>query len=93
MMATLRLMGHGDFSVIVRANDGVKAVQTDADGNERELFIPAKTVAVTLGLDENHELGEALKPLVNEVYLVGDCETPGRIADATKMGYRAACAL
>jgi len=23
MMATLRLMGHGDFSVIVRANDGV----------------------------------------------------------------------
>lgn len=58
-----------------------------------ELFIPAKTVAITLGLAENHDLGEACKPLVDEVYLVGDCETPGRIADATKMGYRAACAL
>lgn len=73
-------------------DEGVKAVQTTPEG-EKELFIPAKTVAVTLGLTENHELGEALRPIVGEVYLVGDCETPGRIADATKMGYRAACAL
>ena len=72
--------------------EGVKAVQTTPEG-DKELFIPAKTVAITLGLAENHDLGEACKPLVNEVYLVGDCETPGRIADATKMGYRAACAL
>ncbi len=79
--------------VVAITDDGVKAVQTDADGDERELFIPAKTVAVTLGLAENRELGEALKQVANEVYLVGDCETPGRIADATKMGYRAACAL
>ena len=58
--------------------EGVKAVQTGPEG-EKELFIPAKTVAITLGLAE--------------VYLVGDCGTPGRIADATKTGYRAACAL
>ena len=72
--------------------EGVRAVQTTPEG-DKELFIPAKTVAITLGLAENHDLGEACKPLVDEVYLVGDCETPGRIADATKMGYRAACAL
>ena len=69
-----------------------RAVQTTPEG-DMELFIPAKTVAITLGLAETHDLGEACKPLVDEVYLVGDCETPGRIADATKMGYRAACAL
>ena len=72
--------------------EGVKAVQTTPEG-DKELFIPAKTVAITLGLAENHDLGEACKPLVDVVYLVGDCEEPGRIADATKMGYRAACAL
>lgn len=78
--------------VVSITDEGVNVVQTTPDG-EKELFIPAKTVAVTLGLAENHELGEALRPLVGEVFLVGDCETPGRIADATKMGYRAACAL
>ena len=72
--------------------EGVRAVQTTLEG-DKELFIPAKTVAITLGLAENRDLGEACEPLVDEVYLVGDCETPGRIADATKMGYRAACAL
>lgn len=73
--------------------EGVKAIQSTREGDEKEIFIPAKTVAITLGFEENHELGESIKPLVDEVYLVGDCETPARIADATKMGYRAACAL
>lgn len=72
---------------------GVKAVQTDKEGNQKELFIPAKTVAVTLGFGKNTGLGEAIKQHVKEVYLVGDCNEPARIADATKAGYVAACAL
>ncbi|BAK43550.1 FAD-dependent oxidoreductase [Eggerthella sp. YY7918] len=79
--------------VVEITDEGVKAVQTTAEGEEKELFIPAKTVAITLNLSENHDLGEALKPLAGEIYLVGDCDSPGRIADATKAGYRAACAL
>lgn len=31
--------------------------------------------------------------MVKDVYLVGDCDNPGRIADATKAGYVAACAI
>lgn len=72
---------------------GVKAIQTTKEGEEKEIFIPAKTVAITLGLAKNEDLGEAIKPFVEEVYLVGDCNEPARIADATKGGYRAACAL
>jgi 2,4-dienoyl-CoA reductase (NADPH2) len=72
--------------------EGVKAVQQTPEG-DKHVFLPAKTVAITLGLQENHDLGESLKPLVGEVYLVGDCNEPARIADATKAGYRAACTL
>lgn len=79
--------------VVEVTDEGVKCIQKTKDGEERELFVPAKTVAVTLGLDPNHALGDAIKDLVDEVYLVGDCDVPGRIADATKAGYRAACAL
>ena len=50
-------------------------------------------MAITLGLDPNHTLGEKIKPMVKDVYLVGDCDNPGRIADATKAGYVAACAI
>lgn len=73
--------------------DGVEAIQTNKEGEAKKIFVPAKTVALTLGLDPNRELGEKIKPAVKEVYLVGDCDNPGRIADATKAGYVAACAL
>ena len=61
--------------------------------HEEDLFVPGKTVAVTLGLDQNHELYEELLRQNVEVYMAGDCNEPGRIADATKAGYVAACAL
>lgn len=73
--------------------DGVECIQTDREGNEKTIFVPGKTVALTLGLDPNRELGEKIKPSVKDVYLVGDCDNPGRIADATKAGYVAACAI
>ena len=73
--------------------DGVECIQTDREGNEKTIFVPSKTVAITLGLDPNHTLGEKIKPMVKDVYLVGDCDNPGRIADATKAGYVAACAI
>ena len=72
---------------------GVKAVRKDKDGNEEEVFIPAKTVAITLGFQRNAGLYEAIKDVVPEVYIVGDANDPHRIADATKAGYRAACEI
>ena len=72
---------------------GVKAIQSDREGNKKEIFIPAKTVAVTLGFKPNHELADSLKGICDEVYLVGDANEPHRIADATKAGYVAGCAI
>lgn len=95
--------------VVEITEQGVKCITTvpekDANGkplkdengkpvtHEEDLFVPGKTVAVTLGLDENHELYESLLTVVPEVYMAGDCNEPARIADATKAGYVAACAL
>lgn len=79
--------------VLEITESGVRAVQTDKEGNQKEIFLPAKTVAITLGLNKNHNLADTIKGTVAEVYLVGDCNEPARIADATKAGYVAACAL
>ncbi|TWH58027.1 2,4-dienoyl-CoA reductase (NADPH2) [Desulfitobacterium sp. LBE] len=68
---------------------GVKVVHEDGS----EAFHQAKTVAVTLGFEKNMELAEALKGRVSEVYAVGDCSNPARMADATKAGYKAACQI
>ena len=73
--------------------EGVKGVQSDKEGNKTEVFVPAKTVGVTLGFKPNHGLADSLKGIVNEVYLVGDANEPHRIADATKAGYVAGCAV
>lgn len=73
--------------------EGVKAVQFDKEGNEQEIFVPAKTVAVTLGFQRNDSLYEAVLDAAPEVYLIGDADDPHRIADATKAGYRVACAI
>jgi len=67
-------------------SQGVKVVH--ADGSE--VFHNAKTVAVTLGFDKNLTLANALKNKVKELYVVGDCDNPARMADATKAGYIAA---
>ena len=73
--------------------EGVKAIQTDKEGNATEITIPAKTVAITLGFQRNDALYEAVKDFGGEVYLVGDANDAQRIADATKAGYAAACQI
>lgn len=67
----------------------VTAVQQTPEG-ERRLDISGRTVAVTLGFEENTDLYTALKDAGIEVYQAGDCASPARIADATKAGYLAA---
>jgi 2,4-dienoyl-CoA reductase (NADPH2) len=67
---------------------GVRGVQQTPEG-EVAVEAAAKTVAVTLGFQENLDLFSAIEEMGVEVYAAGDCRSPGRIADATKAGYQA----
>jgi 2,4-dienoyl-CoA reductase (NADPH2) len=62
-----------------------------SDGTER--FIKADTVTVTMGFKPNMALAAAIRKLVPEMYVVGDCRNPARMADATKEGYQAGCRI
>lgn len=68
---------------------GVKTL--DSAGRER--FIKADTVTVTLGFQRNMALAASINKLVPELYAIGDCQNPARMADATKAGYLAGCGL
>jgi 2,4-dienoyl-CoA reductase (NADPH2) len=70
----------------------VEVMQHSASGDQA-VSVPAKTVAVTLGFQSNRGLFDALQSTGVEVYEAGDCADPGRIADATKAGYLAACRI
>lgn len=74
----------------VKAVDKNGVTATRADGSE--FHVDAGTVVVTLGFDENMSLAKELEGLTR-VYAVGDCNTPARMADATKGGHQAAAAL
>lgn len=82
-------------NVTLKTSSVVKEIQPDGvliaseEGVEEKII--AKSVVIALGFEKNMELGESLKGVVNEVYMVGDCAEPARMADATKQGYRAGC--
>ena len=59
----------------------------------QEKFYKANTVTVTKGFKPNMALAAEIKKLVPELYVVGDCINPARMADATKAGYIAGCKL
>ena len=67
-------------------DEGVDIVE---DGQERR--IPADSVVIALGFAPNTKLADELKEVVEELYTVGDCADPARMADAVKQGYRAGC--
>ncbi|ACL22603.1 NADH:flavin oxidoreductase/NADH oxidase [Desulfitobacterium hafniense DCB-2] len=75
--------------VLAITAEGVKFRREDST----EAIYPADTVAVTLGFEKNLELADRLKGKVPILKVIGDCEDPKRMADATKKGYRAAMEL
>jgi 2,4-dienoyl-CoA reductase (NADPH2) len=72
--------------VLAITGKGVKAVRAD----KTEVVYEADSVAVTLGFKKNMDLVDELQGLVPEIYAIGDCAEPKRMADANKQGYRAA---
>lgn len=72
--------------VIEITKDSVKFQRKDGT----EVSYNADTVAVTLGFDKNLDLADELQGKVDELYVIGDCAEPARMADATKAGYQVA---
>ncbi len=72
--------------VLAITGQGVHAVGGDKTG----FIYEADTVAVTLGFQKNMDLANELQGLIAEIYTVGDCADPKRMADATKQGYQTA---
>lgn len=68
---------------------GVRTVGKDG----KEQFIKADTITVTMGFQRNMALAAAINGMIPELYVVGDCQNPARMADATKAGYLAGCRL
>lgn len=56
----------------------------DKDGNQQT--IEADTIVTALPLSPNTELGEKLKDIVPEVFMIGDCREPRLIVDAVRDG-------
>ncbi len=59
----------------------------------KEQLIEADTVVLALGAQPNQELGNQLKKLGTQLYIVGDCNTVGRLPDAVEGGFKAALNL
>lgn len=55
-------------------------VVTDKQRNRFE--IPADTVVLSLGFTARHETVKALQGLAREVYVAGDCSSPGNLMAA-----------
>jgi 2,4-dienoyl-CoA reductase-like NADH-dependent reductase (Old Yellow Enzyme family)/NADPH-dependent 2,4-dienoyl-CoA reductase/sulfur reductase-like enzyme len=58
----------------------------DVDGPQGRWSIPADTVVIATGIEPRTVLAERLRLEATEVYIVGDCDKPGRIVDATYNG-------
>lgn len=71
------------------SKQGIKVRHEDGS----EAWHETDTIAITLGFRPNMSLADALIESVAELYVVGDCTIPARMADATKAGYIAACKL
>ncbi|MDY3035059.1 MAG: FAD-dependent oxidoreductase [Absicoccus sp.] len=79
----------------VMCNTSVKAVTEegvlvcDADG--KESVIEADSVVCALGFKSEYEKVDALSDIVDEYYIIGDCQKVGKVYDAMSTAYYAAC--
>ena len=58
-----------------------------------EIFLPADTVIVATGVRANKIIAESFYGIVPQTYMIGDCEKPRKIQEATMEGYTIASAL
>ncbi len=51
-------------------------------------FFEAGTIVIAVGMKSEAGLAEAVKPMVSDIHLIGDCVKPGKIREAITDGYR-----
>lgn len=66
---------------------------TAADNDGKEISIPADWVVMAAGMRARSEAVERLRPLVKELYVIGDCKSAGTVMSAVRDGYNAALDL
>lgn len=59
----------------------------------KEVFLPADTVIIATGVHADRRTAESFYGIVPQTYLIGDCEKPRKIQEATMEGYTVAAAL
>lgn len=65
----------------------------NARRNESTEFFPADMVVNACGLEPNDQLSADLKGKVGELYTIGDCTQPRKIAEAMDSGYKTAMGI
>lgn len=89
----LLLQRLGEKGVKIRVMTQVKSIKKDSmevECNGRREFLPADTVVLATGLEENQGLAESLKELNGEFYKIGDCVSPRKAFDAIHEGFKTA---
>lgn len=84
---TLQVMLEAGCQEITETNVRVK----DKDGIERVL--PADTVIIATGVRADRKTAESFYGITPETYMIGDCEKPRKIQEATMEGYTIAATL
>lgn len=71
-------------------DDGVKVRQGD-----RELVVPADTCVYSMGMHADAETVDRIKKMAGDlpVYVVGDCDLPGKVGDAVRAGHMTAMSI
>lgn len=59
----------------------------------QEVFLPADTVIISTGVRADKKTAESFYGIVPQTYLIGDCEKPRKIQEATMEGYTIASTL
>ena len=72
-------------NVVLKTQSTVKEIRKggvviETAGGDGETVV-AKSVVIALGFQKNTDLGDALEGVVDEVYLIGDCAQPLRMAE------------
>ncbi|HEX2965740.1 MAG TPA: FAD-dependent oxidoreductase, partial [Syntrophorhabdaceae bacterium] len=69
---------------------GVNCWYDSGDAKERDnlfFFLPADTIVLAVGVNNNSILGEEIAGIIPETYLIGDCSGKRTVFDATHDGY------
>lgn len=69
--------------------EGVRVKTKDGE----EVFLPADTVIISTGVRANKAVAESFYGIVPQTYMIGDCEKPRKIQEATLEGYTVASTL